>query len=46
MTAKNEERKSGSRCGSPFWPRERMGADAAWRVTGFVLRVSFCFYLA
>ena len=23
-----------------------MGADAAWRVTGFVLRVSSCFYLA
>ena len=23
-----------------------MGADAAWRVTGFVLRVRFCFYLA
>ena len=23
-----------------------MAADAAWRVTGFVLRVSFCFYLA
>ena len=23
-----------------------MGADAAWRVTSFVLRVSSCFYLA
>ena len=23
-----------------------MAADAAWRVTGFVLRVSSCFYLA
>ena len=23
-----------------------MGANAAWRVTGFVLRVSSCFYLA
>ena len=23
-----------------------MGADAAWRVMGFVLRVSSCFYLA
>ena len=23
-----------------------MGVDAAWRVTGFVLRVSSCFYLA
>ena len=24
----------------PFWPRENMAADAAWRVTGFMLRVS------
>ena len=25
---------------------ESMGADVAWRVMGFVLRVSSCFYLA
>ena len=46
MPAECEDRKGGSRFGSPFCPRESMAADAAWRVTGFVLRVGSCFYLA
>ena len=30
----------------PFDRGQEWGTDAAWRVTGFVLRVSSCFYLA
>ena len=43
MPAEYEEREGGSRCGSPFLQRESMGANAAWRVTDFVLRASSSF---